>query len=352
MRSAGLDVDFCKLMLKTGAKHIMEKLTVDPDLFRRHLDMLFTYMQRGDRREQEFGRLLQPSFPNCERFWRMFFIPSTQRVSRYPEYYPLATGFRPDMDPKVLDIAEIHYSLFCHLVYAHVHLSRVGTVQESLSWLEDFYVHLVSACDLAEALLEKSYLLLLRCRGKKSKTLELLTKEQFLALTGEWYDKYYEKVFDYYLSKGRGRPIRIPEREHLLREFVEDDLQEKALWEKYFRLSVSLRQYRNYIVHDILIRKLIVEPGVFIIPRREALKDNRHWRDDDSATDEEKVNRGDFVKPDEQAYADLKALEEALNQLWEVLMKELEAEFYTEERETLRDLYAIAFERSREPSKA
>lgn len=322
----------------------MATLLVHSESFRKHLS-LFPFEKFGDSREREYGPRLRTNFVNCERFWQQCVFPSTERVTRYPEYYPLDIAYRPDVDERVVDIATLHYSMLSHLGFAWEHVSRAGTELQSASWFEDFYVHLVSACDLAEELMEKFYLLLLHCRAQPADTLERLTRDQFLALAGEWYDESYHKVAEHYLAKGRGLPIELPSGKHLLREFVKSYLGRADLWKEYARLSQSLRTYRNHMVHDIVMGKLRVD-GVVLVPRRTVITRYKRWADLDIATRDEEVMKRDFVAPIDQARDDQAVLETVLDQLWEVLLSEFEAEFYSNERRALRDLYSIGFQES------
>lgn len=155
----------------------------------------FTFAEHGDRFEQFYGHHLSDNFPNCERFWRLFVVPMTKRVESYPSAVLRTIELRESISPFIEDIANANYSMYINLVFAHVHLET-----RMLSSLEDIYVHLGTTCDLAEAVLERWYFLLLQCRGGKPHLLDGLNRDDFLNKAREWYDNHYPEVYKHYLS--------------------------------------------------------------------------------------------------------------------------------------------------------
>ena len=125
-------------------------MDVDPDAFDRLLSQT-SFASNGDGNEQKYARYLSETFPNCERFWQVFVVPLTGRIEGGPEKLIPNIRFRQSVKPALEDIASAHYSMFMHLAYAHVHLEREAVP----SFLEAIYVHLASACDLAETVLGK-----------------------------------------------------------------------------------------------------------------------------------------------------------------------------------------------------
>jgi hypothetical protein len=121
----------------------------------------------GDENERKYGILLSENFANCERFWKLFVVPLTNRIQGPPVDIDDFIRFKPWTDPSLENIAIAHYSIFMNLVYAHLHLPHPMP-----SSIENFYVHLASTCDLVESFLTKSYLVLLDCRNRKTEILQ------------------------------------------------------------------------------------------------------------------------------------------------------------------------------------
>ena len=44
-----------------------------------------SFRLNGDGYERDWGDLLSRDFPNCERFWRVFVTPLTDRIKGYPD---------------------------------------------------------------------------------------------------------------------------------------------------------------------------------------------------------------------------------------------------------------------------
>lgn len=294
-----------------------------------------SYKANGDGHEQPFGELLSRQFPNCERFWKLFVIPLTQRIAGYPSTLLNKIEFRHEMSADLEDFANTNYSLFLNLVYAHLHLSH-----PMLSSLEDFYVHLAAACDLVDTFLERSYILLLKCRGDQSKILTGLGREEFLHLAGEWYDESYETTYDHHLSKGKFAQMKLPSRDLLVKEFVRDYLAKSSLWKDYERHSKSIREFRNVIVHDVQVGRRVDDQGTVFIPKPKKIQKYRTWRQVFTVNDAD-VFRRDFAAVPNQLEEDLNLLQSSLNQLWELVICELELEFYQIDKSALRNMYQI-----------
>lgn len=293
-----------------------------------------SYKVNGDLYERQHGDLLLEQFPNCERFWKLFVIPLTKRIESYPAPIANTIQFRQGMDVELEEIAATHYSMFLHLIFAHHHLQS-----PILSSLGDFYVHLASACDLVDTFLEKSYMLLLACRGGQSKVLQALTRDEFLQMAGEWYDEKYQTVYNHYLSKGKFAQMKLPSRDLLVKEFVKDYLTQNALWKSYNEHSRSIREFRNVIVHDVQVGRQVTG-GTAFIPKPKAIQRYRTWRQVFSVKDLN-VFRRDFAPVPQQLAEDLDLLESTLNQLWELVIHEFEFEFYQKDKTALRHLYQL-----------
>lgn len=289
----------------------------------------------GDRYEQEFSHYVQKSFPNCEVFWRFFVVPLTRRMRRYPvSIYNERDSirFRQGVRSELIDIASSHYSIFMNLVYAHLHLE-----EWELCSLEDVYVHLASACDLAERVLEDWYLILLECKGERSHSLQTMSREEFLGVAGDWYDENYGDLYDHYLARGKSPPLRLPSRAHLIKEYLRNAEARKV----YARRSQLVREFRNVIVHDVKLGRIVNRKGTYLIPKPAVIQDYRSWEQVYAVVGTDAVVRGEFVKPRAQAERDIVSIENAIDSLWELLIQDFCEEFFSPERNTLRKMYAI-----------
>lgn len=297
-----------------------------------------SFRLNGDSYEQEFGHVVIDRFPNSERFWQLFVVPLTRRIEGYP--HTLSANIRPreGVSPELEDIANTNYTTFLNLVYAHLHMQA-----DMLSSLEDFYVHLGSTCDLAETFLEKWFFLLLKCRGDISEVLQKLTRENFLNLAGNWYDKYYPTLYEYYLSKGRALPIRIPSRKNVIKEFFKEYLRNDHLRKRYINHSRAIREFRNVIVHDVQVGRLGIN-GQIYLPKPQVIQRYRTWRDVFGAANNPEIIGRDFALKSEQMRSDLSTLETILNEIWNLIIEEFIAEFYSPTRQVLRNMYGVILE--------
>jgi len=296
-----------------------------------------SFQVNGDVYEQNYGDLIAHMFPNCELFWKLFVVPLTERISGYPN--PLTGNIRPrnEVNHQLENIANTYYTTFLNLVYAHLHLQH-----NIISSLENFYAHLGSACDLVETFLERWFFLLLKCREGNCDTLQKLEREDFLQIAGEWYDENYPNIYSHYLSKGKSIPIYIPSRKNILKEFFGNFLQNDNLRKRYIRLSQSIRQFRNVVVHDVQIGSLQDANGNRLIPMPKTIGKYRTWRQVFSVAGNTEVINRDFRPMNQQMENDITELEGLLNEIWELIIQEFLLEFYSLERKTLRDMYLIA----------
>lgn len=294
-----------------------------------------SFQNNGDDYERKFGGLVVQSFPNCELFWKLFVVPFTERVSDYPNGLVFNIRPRHGVDPELENIANINYTTFLNLVYAHNHLNV-----DIISSLEDFYSHLGSVCDLAESFLEKWFFLLNRCRGVESEILQQLSRNDFLNIAGDWYDKNYPTLYEHYFSIGRSLPIHIPSRKNIIKELFAKYLGNDELRKSYLRFSQSIREFRNVVVHDVQIGKLIIN-GEIHIPKPRLIKKYMTWREVFSAIDKPEVIAQDFQLKRIQMELDLNELEHILNSIWDLIISEFLTEFYSQDRPFLRDRYGL-----------
>jgi hypothetical protein len=311
-------------------------MQVDPRVFPGFLEQA-SIESSGDPYELKFGHYLSERFPNYERFWRIFVVPLTRRVDGYPNELTPNTGFRQSVAPELQDVASAHYSMFVNLVYVHQHLE---TWRPCSSSLEDSYVHLASACDLAETVLEKWYLTLLACRKQESHILQKLSRDEFLDKAREWYDENYPNFCKYYLSKGKSPPIKLLSvRANLLAEYLGDSEERKD----YAKHSQSIRQFRNVVVHNVKVGKIAAPNGKILVPKPTLVHKYRSWHQVANIANNWDAVRDEFVEPHRQSREDTEALERLINRLWERMIDDFEEEFYSDDRTSLRGMFSIEF---------
>lgn len=298
----------------------------------------------GDPIEQRLGDHVTRLFPNYEVYWRNFVVPATKRVDGYPKSILFDVSMRKGINEQVEDIISANYTCFLHLVYAHINYES-----QAMAYMENIYLHLGSAYDLAETFLEKNYLLLLDCTDGKSEILQSLTKEDFIKLAEDWYDKNYSEFHAYYLSKGKAREIRLPSGKNLLKEFIANRLGDKQLWKEYNEISTSIRKMRNAIVHDVRLGQIIIN-GVSIMPRPSVIQNYRTWKSIRSVLEEKDNNliketlQKDFVPYPEQAKKDIDNTEILINKLWEKIIEVMHRELFENKNAKLMGYYQLEAE--------
>jgi hypothetical protein len=286
----------------------------------------------GDRYERSYWTFFKERFPNCEDFWRYFVVPFTKRIELGVEDPNERIRPREGISEDIKDVASFHYSMFLNLTYSYDHLKNFR-----LSSFEDCYTHLSSACDLAEEFLSRTYLLILECKGQKSEVLHELTKEDFLKLAEKWYDDNYPKVYEDYLKKGKPAPIRLPSRRNVLDEYFKD--QEE--WKRYKRHSQMIREYRNIIVHDTQIGRIISVGGIPLVPKKEKIQNYKKWSHVFAAQQDIGRLKSDFINMIEQMILDIGNLEVFLNSLWTEPINDLRKLFFDDKNRILLKKYNI-----------
>jgi hypothetical protein len=286
----------------------------------------------GDGYEKLFWSLFNDKFPNPETFWRYLLVPLTKRIIPGVKDPKERLRFREGVSEDLKDIATFQYCMFLNLIYSHDHLRNFR-----LSSFEDFYLHLGSACDLAEDCLLKLYMVSLECKGGKSKVLEKLTKEEFLNLAETWYKEHYSEVYENYLMKGKPPPIRLPKRQDVLREYFADSEEVK----EYSRHTQKLREYRNILTHYVQIAKIVIKEDITLVPKKEKIQSYKKWSEVFKAQEDVARLKRDFIEMKEQMVSDIWTLEIILNKLWLKPIKDLRKFFYEDKNEVLLSKYNI-----------
>jgi len=302
----------------------------------------------GDSYEGLYWTFFKERFPNCEDFWRYFIVPFTKRIDYKIKIisgadYTSESEFlnqdpserihsREDISQDIQDIGSLHYSMFVNLAYSYDNLRNFRK-----SSFEAFYMHLGSACDLAEEFLLKTYLLILECTDQKSEILQELKKEDFLKRAEKWYDDNYSKVYGDYLKKGKPAPIKLLPRRNVLNEYFKD----QQAWRQYKRYSQKIREYRNIIVHDIRIGRIVTKDAGQLVPKKEKIQHYKRWSYVFAASKDILKLKNDFINMKEQMVLDIGKLEIILNKLWERPINDIRKLFFEDKNKILLKKYNI-----------
>lgn len=291
-----------------------------------------SFTNNGDVNEKKLGQLTAKYFPNCEEFWRFFVVPYTSRAAGTASQ-PTTDQVREGIDLRLEQIGNSHYSLFIHLAYAHLHAGK-----NEADSIEITYIHLASACDLAEKAIALFYSLIKDCRGEKD-SMPSLNKDEFLRFAEEKYQNSRENWQEQYLRLGKDPILRIEfyKEEVLQRYFGKTNKARKV----YLTHSGRIRAMRNTMVHDNIVGRILDARRHKLIPKSEVINKYKGWGAIRDASKNNALLKNDFEEEHRQATQDLEVLEIALNDLWDQMLADLKMEFFNRERTTLRDLYKI-----------
>lgn len=287
-----------------------------------------SYKNGGASTEVMYGHYLEKDFPNSELYWKKFIVPTTNRLYGNNHLEKLNTDNREGISADLLDIGSFHYTIFSHLFQAENNLI-----------FENFYVRLGSICDLVEEFLLLVYLIKLCCTGQQSKIWERLTKDEFLEIAGNWYDKNYLTLYDLYLKKGKHIPIEIPRRNNILKEYYSDD----SSWRKYSLFSQGIKTYRNKIIHYYILARLHDQYGNWYIPKKEKVNKYRRWADLQKAISGITLIPEDFIEENTQMIGDLDEMKRVLQVLWEKPINDMNELLYVQKNELLLKKYNLEF---------
>lgn len=285
---------------------------------------------QGDSFEQKFGYLVIDGFPNLEKFWKQFVVPSTGRVHTDAEYIR-----QPEtIDSRIPIIGNHNYVLFQHIIKCY---SLINS--QDYFAVDDFYTHLVAALDNFEQLVEKLALLLSEYdTSLKPVFLSQLSEIDFLETMEEWYRNCYADLYTNYKTKGRfSIELQKLNQDTLLKQIFDS----KEL-NKYNKFNQDVRQTRNLYTHGVRIGNIVIpELNSSFQPKHSKI---REYRDDYRKvfrvlSDQKKFNT-DFINTKTQMQEDINNLKTILNKLYEVLLKMIEQapnKFY-------KEMYSIEFE--------
>jgi hypothetical protein len=287
----------------------------------------------GDGMEKAYWPAIVEYFPNYEHFWRDLVVPMTKRIEMpidNPGRYQRRDGIAND----VWDISYTNYSLFLNLAYAADH-ARLPLN----SSFGNFYGHLGSACDLAEDFLLAIYVFISNCHSQQESFPPKLSREAFLDIAGNWYDKNYSKLYEHYQKKGKMRPLYLPSRPMVLDEYFGPEHQG---WTEFKKISGEIRPYRNKVIHEVAMGTILTGDGKYhLVPRKRCIQDYGKMHSvQEAANDPERLKR-DFIVREEQMSIDLRSPQSALNTIWEKPIADLRLLLYDERNPILLRKYNL-----------
>lgn len=310
----------------------MTKLQIDLERLRDETKKL-SFSSDGDSFERKYWPVFEEKFANLERFWRVSVVPTSRRIE-CDTRDAARHNRRAGVDDDVWQVAYSHYSAFIHCVHAYECLCAAS---EERSFVE-FYAHLGSVCDLVEDFLIRVHLLALECRDKKSDLLQKLSREEFLQRAGDLYDRSYDQLYEHYLAKGKGLPLKLPSRTSMVAEYLGKKSPE---WRLYRDFSGGLRPYRNFVVHDVALGKISRSQSSPLVPKRERLGQYKKLTEVfDAAQDAERV-ANDFIPAEDQMALDFTELQSTLNAVWERPIDDFNSLLYQERNPILLKKYGI-----------
>ena len=260
-----------------------------------------TLSEDGDGFEQRHWGLLRDTWPSYEVFWREFVVPLTGR--------PEDIGLRPGTGLLLEEMCMAHYSIFHHLVKAHLLLESLGRVGTLPRTEEDIFFHMAAATEMIDRLLLVLWKIHQRVQPEAPPV--PLSADGLVQKASEYHLKGYDLAYDRYLDTGRS--VNIPL--HNVRALVlslastaaADDLT-KDVW----RITDEIRGYRNFLTHNPLVPKLVDRQGAVLLPKLEKLTAYDLW----SSAFLSSTAREDYAPAAEIISDYLKRFEPRVDALW------------------------------------
>lgn len=284
------------------------------------------FANEGDYYEKSYWPLLKERFPNCEDYWRHFVVPITRRMVANVTDQRQRTLPREHVSEDVLELASLHYSMFMHLVCGYDHM-----MSPRLSSFEDFYVHLASACDLAEDFLSGLYLVILESVGGRANVSQLARREDSQMPTEEQGDLPSDRPAP---APGAAAPCG---RQALLDDYfgAADD------WKQYKYHSRKVREYRDAVIRNVQIGRVVFAGEMALVPRKENIQDYRKWPGVYLAADDPGRLQNHFIVMKEQMIQDMETMEAALNKLWQRPTADVKRLFFEDKNAIILGKYQI-----------
>ncbi|MBL7824486.1 MAG: hypothetical protein JNK69_13845 [Saprospiraceae bacterium] len=295
----------------------------------------FSFEINGDRNEIKYFQYSKEKFSNSEFFWKRFITPLTDR---FPDYSGI--DIRNNVDPRVKHLVSIHYSIFINLAYAHLCLDVKGRQD---SYFENFYTHLCSVCDLTEEFLFQIYTIIYEIENNQAYQLKKMTLIDYIKYCIKIYRNDYNKLYNIHLQNGKNQRVKIIPSADILYEYFKPsklDSYNKA-YKDYKRISNPIREYRNVIVHNILVGSCQDEAGNDYVPNKYKISEYKWWHKIREKIDINDLK--DFVLKEYKMKNDLLELETILQKLWSKPIEDFDTLLYRDQNPYFLKLFDIEF---------
>ncbi len=107
--------------------------------------MSYTLLEHGGPFEQQHWGLLEETWSNYQVLWCEFIVPLTRR--------PEDIGLRADTHPLLEQMCMAHYSIFCHLVRAHLLLPSLAQAGDPARTEDEVFFHMSAATEMVDRFL-------------------------------------------------------------------------------------------------------------------------------------------------------------------------------------------------------
>lgn len=249
-------------------------------------------LEKGDVFERNASKdfALHTRFPRYCEVWGRYVFPNRDRE------YPLR--FRSNFPPELEDLFNHHYGIWYHLTFAHRQIVRIHE-SEAIIDIGDPLFHLATTVDLTEKVLILAFILKQRISG-----IAPFSEATYVPPTKVYWSSFWSN---------------IGIEETSCSKFFNDNF---ANFRKFGKIAYErIRRYRNLMVHSLPPLMPVDEQERKVIPRVKVLKkyEGGRW----TSIARETISQ-DFVRADVQLKQLADQLVEALDVLWENLLKILE----------------------------
>lgn len=263
--------------------------------------MSWTLLEHGDGFERQHWPLLKDTWPNYEVLWGEFIVPLTGR--------PQHIGLREGTDTLLEEMCMAHYSIFRHLVRAHLLFPSLQRAGDPARTEDEVFFHMGASTEMVDRFLV--VLWKIHQMVEAAAPPEPLSRDELLERVSQFYDTRYAKAHHGYLDTGRSVGLQLHHMRELGRLLVsvagaEDPAND--VW----RIADDIRSYRNFLTHNPLVPKLIDKNAVVLLPKLPKLREYDLW----SSAFLSETASSDYVPAYKIVRHNLETFESRLNQLW------------------------------------
>lgn len=236
------------------------------------------------------------AFPKYAEFWGKYVLPN--RDSSDP------SKLRTDIDPKLENIINSHYSVFYQLT---ISLHQLNNPSNTLLDVAAPFYHLGVCIDLVE----RTFITALN--AKSERIVEELDPNTFHALVAKFLEEQYAKRFKKFAKSYRPVSINLHNLSDLFREHVPDHAE-------FLQVATNIRHYRNSLIHSLHPLKVEINNKVYI-PKEKYLE---QYADGQWSSKRSQVNLDHYSIAGEVTHELIDILIKSMNRLWETLLNWME----------------------------